>query len=74
VEAVLAHFRNGGFRYTLEPPLLGRDTVDEFPCSAAARFLRALRLGVRRADARARRSGSGRHGYQGGGRTRSTAS
>ena len=30
VEAVLAHFRNGGFRYTLEPPLLGRDTVDEF--------------------------------------------
>jgi len=30
VEAVLDHFRNGGFRYTLEPPLLGRDTVDEF--------------------------------------------
>jgi transglutaminase-like putative cysteine protease len=30
VEAVLEHFRNGGFRYTLEPPLLGRDSVDEF--------------------------------------------
>jgi transglutaminase-like putative cysteine protease len=30
VEAVLDHFRNGGFRYTLEPPLLGRDSVDEF--------------------------------------------
>lgn len=30
VEAVLEHFRNGGFSYTLEPPLLGRDSVDEF--------------------------------------------
>jgi len=30
VEAVLDHFRNGGFRYTLEPPLLGRDSVDDF--------------------------------------------
>jgi transglutaminase-like putative cysteine protease len=30
VEAALEHFRNGGFRYTLEPPLLGRDSVDEF--------------------------------------------
>ena len=30
VRAVLDHFRNGGFRYTLEPPLLGRDSVDEF--------------------------------------------
>jgi transglutaminase-like putative cysteine protease len=30
VQAVLEHFRNGGFRYTLEPPLLGRDSVDEF--------------------------------------------
>lgn len=30
VEAVLDHFRSGGFRYTLEPPLLGRDSVDEF--------------------------------------------
>jgi hypothetical protein len=27
---VLDHFRNGGFRYTLEPPLLGRDSVDDF--------------------------------------------
>ncbi len=30
VEAVLEHFRTGGFRYTLSPPLLGRDSVDEF--------------------------------------------
>ena len=30
VRAVLDHFRNGGFRYTLEPPLLGRHSVDEF--------------------------------------------
>ena len=30
VEAVLDHFRNGGFRYTMEPPLLGRHSVDEF--------------------------------------------
>ena len=28
--AVLEHFRNGGFSYTLEPPLLGRHSVDEF--------------------------------------------
>jgi transglutaminase-like putative cysteine protease len=30
IQAVLEHFRSGGFRYTLSPPLLGRDTVDEF--------------------------------------------
>lgn len=30
VQAVLQHFRDGGFRYTLAPPLLGRDSVDEF--------------------------------------------
>jgi len=30
VERVLRHFREEGFAYTLEPPLLGRDTVDEF--------------------------------------------
>jgi transglutaminase-like putative cysteine protease len=30
VDAVIEHFRGGGFRYTLEPPLLGRDSVDEF--------------------------------------------
>ncbi len=29
-QAVLDHFRNAGFRYTLEPPPLGRDSVDEF--------------------------------------------
>lgn len=30
VSAVLDHFRRGGFRYTLEPPLLGRHAIDEF--------------------------------------------
>jgi transglutaminase-like putative cysteine protease len=30
VQAVLDHFRRGGFSYTLQPPLLGRDAVDEF--------------------------------------------
>jgi len=30
VERVLDWFRSGGFVYTLSPPLLGRDTVDEF--------------------------------------------
>jgi transglutaminase-like putative cysteine protease len=30
VRGVLEHFRGGGFQYTLEPPLLGRDSVDEF--------------------------------------------
>jgi hypothetical protein len=30
VNAVLAKFRNENFVYTLEPPLLGRDSVDEF--------------------------------------------
>lgn len=30
VDTVLAHFRSQGYRYTLEPPLLGRHTVDEF--------------------------------------------
>ncbi len=30
VNAVLEHFRTGGYRYTLNPPLLGRHSVDEF--------------------------------------------
>jgi transglutaminase-like putative cysteine protease len=30
IDAVLNHFRRGGFHYTLRPPLLGRDSVDEF--------------------------------------------
>ena len=29
ITAVLNHFRRGGFRYTLEPPRLGRDSVDD---------------------------------------------
>lgn len=30
VEAVLRHLREGGYRYTLEPGVYGRDTADEF--------------------------------------------
>lgn len=30
INAVLNHFRRGGYRYTLSPPTLGRDSIDEF--------------------------------------------
>jgi transglutaminase-like putative cysteine protease len=30
VDAVLNHFRRGGYHYTLRPPLLGRDSIDDF--------------------------------------------
>jgi protein-glutamine gamma-glutamyltransferase len=30
IQAVIAHFRGGGFEYTLSPPTLGRDSVDDF--------------------------------------------
>ncbi len=30
IRAVLGQFRRGGYAYTLTPPLLGRDSVDEF--------------------------------------------
>jgi hypothetical protein len=30
MQAVLDHFRRGGYRYTLKPRALGRDSVDEF--------------------------------------------
>jgi len=30
VDAVLNHFRRRGFHYTLRPPLLGHDSIDEF--------------------------------------------
>lgn len=30
IEAVLNHFRNNDFFYTLEPPLLGRNSIDDF--------------------------------------------
>ena len=30
MRAVLDHFRNGGYEYTLSPPRLGRHSVDEF--------------------------------------------
>ncbi len=30
IDAVLNHFRRGGFHYTLRPPVLGRDSIDDF--------------------------------------------
>ena len=30
VDAVINYFRRGGFRYTLQPPALGRDSIDDF--------------------------------------------
>jgi transglutaminase-like putative cysteine protease len=38
VRAVLDRFSNGGYAYTLEPPLLGEDAVDEFLYSSRAGF------------------------------------
>ncbi|MGN6701823.1 MAG: transglutaminase TgpA family protein [Burkholderiaceae bacterium] len=38
VQAVLRYFRDQPFRYTLDPPLLGRDGVDEFLFSTRAGF------------------------------------
>ncbi|MFS2007256.1 DUF3488 and DUF4129 domain-containing transglutaminase family protein [Duganella sp. CT11-25] len=37
-ELVLARFRKQAYRYTLEPPLLGRDAVDEFLFDSKAGF------------------------------------
>ncbi|MBB5382377.1 MULTISPECIES: DUF3488 and transglutaminase-like domain-containing protein [unclassified Janthinobacterium] len=38
VEAVLAYFRQAPFRYTLQPPLLGKDGVDDFLFRTQAGF------------------------------------
>ncbi|WP_211443545.1 transglutaminase TgpA family protein [Collimonas humicola] len=38
VNAVLAFFRRENFSYTLEPPLLGKDSVDDFLFSSRAGF------------------------------------
>jgi transglutaminase-like putative cysteine protease len=38
VQAVLSQFRNGGYVYTLAPPLLGSDAVDEFLYATRAGF------------------------------------
>ena len=38
VQKALSHFRDEGFVYTLEPPLLGRDSVDEFLFGARRGF------------------------------------
>ncbi|MGK5025291.1 transglutaminase TgpA family protein [Janthinobacterium sp. RB2R34] len=38
IAAVLAHFRQAPFRYTLQPPLLGKDGVDDFLFRTRAGF------------------------------------
>ena len=38
VAMALRHLREGGYEYTLQPPLLGRDSVDEFLFSTRAGF------------------------------------
>lgn len=38
IDAVLAFFRQAPFRYTLQPPLLGRDSVDDFLFHTQAGF------------------------------------
>jgi transglutaminase-like putative cysteine protease len=38
VQAVLSQFTNGGYAYTLQPPLLGDDAVDEFLYTTRAGF------------------------------------
>lgn len=38
IAAVLDHFRRAPFRYTLQPPLLGKDGVDDFLFSTQAGF------------------------------------
>jgi transglutaminase-like putative cysteine protease len=38
VQAVLSQFNHDGFAYTLEPPLLGKDAVDEFLYTTRAGF------------------------------------
>ena len=38
VQSALRHLREGGYQYTLLPPLLGRDSVDEFLFSTRAGF------------------------------------
>jgi len=38
IAAVLAHFRRAPFRYTLQPPLLGKDGVDDFLFATQAGF------------------------------------
>ena len=38
VRAVLTHFSEAGFSYTMEPPPLGRDSVDQFLFSTRAGF------------------------------------
>ena len=59
VHAVLEFLRTGGFTYTLTPPPLGPNPVDDFLFQHPQRVLRPLCLGLRRPDARRRRSRAG---------------
>ena len=58
-QALLQHIRTGGYSYTLAPGDYGSDAIDEFWLDRKRGLLRALRLGLRRGHARARRAGGG---------------
>ncbi len=60
VRAVLAMFTQQPFYYTLTPPKLADDSVDEFLFDTQARLLRTLRLGICRPGARGRHTGARR--------------
>lgn len=66
VSLLLAHFRTQGYRYTLEPPPLGTDSIDDFLFSTRAGFCShyasAMTFALRVAGIPARIVG----GYQGG--------
>ena len=58
VHAVLDLFAQQAFYYTLTPPKLAGDSVDEFLFEHQARILRTLCLGIHRPDARRRHTGA----------------
>ena len=61
VQAVLAMFTQQPFFYTLTPPKLADDSVDEFLFDTETRILRPLRLGFRSIGARRGHTGAGGH-------------
>ena len=62
---ILGMFRQQAFYYTLEPPALGDDPVDDFLFRHPQWFLRALCLGICHARPRRRHSGACRHRLSG---------
>lgn len=62
---VLERFRSGGFAYTLTPPKLDLDSVDDFMFNTRRGFCGQLRVGVRIAGARWRRAGARGDGLPG---------